>query len=119
MKSAGTVSLIKLSAVLNVVHSIYLRKFSFKDNVRYRVWLYPGLRLERDRGSSREKKGKTWQKRARNKRESEREKGTELHTEGGKIEGRREGRDKNQVIIEASVLWEIIGNDLWIKKSGC
>lgn len=62
VKSAGTVSLIKLSAVLNVVHSIYIRKFSLKDNAGYRVWFYLGLRLERDRGRSREKEWKNMEK---------------------------------------------------------
>lgn len=87
VKSAGTVSLIKLSAVLNVVHSIYIRKFSLKENARYRVWLYLGLRLDRDRGRSREKEGEKHGKRETEIRKSQRREGNELHTEGGKIEG--------------------------------
>lgn len=68
VKSADTVSLIRLSAVVNVVHSIYIRKFSLKEQYKIEslvpTRVHAGEReKQRQRKSKRRGKKEAWKKR--------------------------------------------------------
>lgn len=62
VKSADTVSLIRLSAIINVVHSIYIRKFFLKEQYKIQSLVPVGFMLgswrSRDKEVNEERKKK-------------------------------------------------------------
>lgn len=95
VKSADTVSLIRLSAIINVVHSIYIRKFFLKEQYKIQSLVPVGFMLgswrSRDKEVNEERKKKHG-KRQRDIRKSQWE------TEKGerKCQWKRGDRERNR-----------------------